>query len=358
MVAELVAANAATQATVSAIAADNASIKEDNASMKALLTQLIQMQVQSATHTAQKTEPKTETETETKTETETDTEMSTELQRMGVLQDSHESITHSHDLPVTAIFTELGNLNVLTYTDHQQHVGCDKRRTVDPFSLYLFYKDNDQSQVIERIEELFKEKQSSTAYKANTSTLIEELKTFSNPTQHTRMMIFLRALIFSRDTTTQTQTANMVKTYMATQNEGLEMLREHVLTHGSPPHVPGIDQLVALAGSLGAMRLDAMDNPKYFEKCLKNMFDMVIECNSRMRRCVYRTSTLKQPANSTRRRSLATVMQKQAQMRSVRGDSCAAYMATQHQKLTLTGLSSCCRWLLPIRDIKRPNERC
>ena len=41
MVAELVAANAATQATISAIAADNASIKEDNASMKALLTQLI-----------------------------------------------------------------------------------------------------------------------------------------------------------------------------------------------------------------------------------------------------------------------------------------------------------------------------
>ena len=26
-----------------------------------------------------------------------------------------------------------------------------------------------------------------------------------------------------------------------------------------------------------------MDNPKYFEQCMKNMFDMVIECNSRMR---------------------------------------------------------------------------
>ena len=64
------------------------------------------------------------------------------------------------------------------------------------FSLYLFYKDNDQGQVIERIEDLFKEKQSSTAYKASTSPLVEELNTFSNPTQHTRMMIFLRALIF------------------------------------------------------------------------------------------------------------------------------------------------------------------
>ena len=41
MIAELVAANAATQATVSAIAADNASFKDDNATMKAMLTQLI-----------------------------------------------------------------------------------------------------------------------------------------------------------------------------------------------------------------------------------------------------------------------------------------------------------------------------
>ena len=65
-VAELVAANAATQATVSAIAADNAS-------MKALLTQLIQMQVQAPTDTAY-TKLKTETETETETDTKTETE--------------------------------------------------------------------------------------------------------------------------------------------------------------------------------------------------------------------------------------------------------------------------------------------
>ena len=53
--------------------------------------------------------------------------MFTELQRMGVLQDSHESITHSHDLPVTANFTELENINVLTYTDHHQHADSDRR---------------------------------------------------------------------------------------------------------------------------------------------------------------------------------------------------------------------------------------
>ena len=77
-IAELVAANAATQATVSAIVADNATLKDDNATMKAMLTQLIQMQAQSATITAQKTELKPETETEPKTTTETETETETE----------------------------------------------------------------------------------------------------------------------------------------------------------------------------------------------------------------------------------------------------------------------------------------
>ena len=96
-------------------------------------------------------------------------------------------------------------------------------------------------------------------------------------------MIFLRALIFSADTTTQAQTANMVKTYMATENEDLEALRKHVHTHGSPPHVQGIQQLVHITGSPGAARLSAIDNPTYFEQCMKNMFDMVIEVNSRMR---------------------------------------------------------------------------
>ena len=100
-------------------------------------------------------------------------------------------------------------------------------------------------------------------------------------------MVFLRALIFSTDTTTQAQTANMVKTYnvMATKNEDLEALREHVLTRGSPPHVHGIQQPVTITGSPGATRINAMDNPKYFkfEQCMKTfMFDMVIECNSRM----------------------------------------------------------------------------
>ena len=70
---------------------------------------------------------------------------------------------------------------------------------------------------------------------------------------------------------------------MATRNEDLEALRAHVMTHGSPPHVRGMEQLVNITGSPGATRLNAMDNPKYFEQCAKNMFEMVIECNSRLR---------------------------------------------------------------------------
>jgi len=148
---ELFAANAATQATVAAIA-------DDNWSIKAMLTQLLQMQSQ-PTETENTEQPKLKTETETKTETDTETEPkrklntenTTELLHMGVLQD-RKQITHSHDLPMTALFTEIENSNVLMrYTDHCQYCDSDQRRTVDPFSLYIYYKNNDQGKVIDRI---------------------------------------------------------------------------------------------------------------------------------------------------------------------------------------------------------------
>ena len=139
---ELIAANAATQATMAAMAADNENIK-------ALLSQLVQLQAKqtgnskTATETdtenraTQKTEPKTKlktepkTEPQTETETETDTELLTELQSMGVLLHSTQTETYSHDLPVTAPFTEIENANVLNYTDYLQHSDTDQRRTVD-----------------------------------------------------------------------------------------------------------------------------------------------------------------------------------------------------------------------------------
>ena len=88
---ELFAANAATQATVAAIA-------DNNWSIKAMLTQLLQMQshpTETATETENTEQPKLKTETETKTETDTETEPkrklktdnTTELLHMGVLQD-------------------------------------------------------------------------------------------------------------------------------------------------------------------------------------------------------------------------------------------------------------------------------
>ena len=290
---ELIAANAATQATMAAMAADNENIK-------ALLSQLVQLQAKqtgnskTATETdtenraTQKTEPKTKlktepkTEPQTETETETDTELLTELQSMGVLLHSTQTETYSHDLPVTAPFTEIENANVLNYTDYLQHSDTDQRRTVDFFSLYLHFKANDQGNVIERMEKLHTHSASSTAYKAYTNTLLEELRNFSNPTQHTRLMIFLRALIFSSDITTQQATANMVKVYCATKNADIQALQDHVTRHGSPPYVPGIEAMAKIGGSPGMERLSAMGNPKYFERCLKNMFDMVVECNSRI----------------------------------------------------------------------------
>ena len=61
-------------------------------------------------------EPTTEPKTEPKTDqtTEQNTEQYTELIRMGVLQNSDSTVTHSYDLPVTALFTELEKLRERT----------------------------------------------------------------------------------------------------------------------------------------------------------------------------------------------------------------------------------------------------
>ena len=202
---ELIAAHAATQETMAETQATMAALAAENTSIKALLTQLVQLQTKEHSendkneptktdHSKPTTEPTTEPITDQ--HTDLNTELSTEMKRMGVLPHSSSTVTNSHDLPVTALITELENENVLHYTDFLQHCDTDQRRTVDPFSLYRYYKANDQGDVLEKIETLFKENTSATAYKAATKTLLEELKNFSNPAEHTRIMVFVRALFF------------------------------------------------------------------------------------------------------------------------------------------------------------------
>ena len=106
---------------------------------------------------------------------------------MGVIPDSDDTVLYCHDLPETALFTEIENTNALLYTDYLQNGpgDTDQRRTVDLFSLYLYYKANDQgcTCVLTSIENLVLQKSSANAYKlkASTKTLIEELSKFSNP---------------------------------------------------------------------------------------------------------------------------------------------------------------------------------
>ena len=73
---------------------------------------------------------------------------------MGVIPDSDDTVLYCHDLPETALFTEIENTNALLYTDYLQNCNTDQRRTVDLFSLYLYYKANDQGCVLTRIENL------------------------------------------------------------------------------------------------------------------------------------------------------------------------------------------------------------
>ena len=142
-------------------------------------------------------------DTEPNTE-QTDTE-ATQQQNKAVLQRSATAMAHGHQAPIAAIFTELENSNVISYTVHTafaQDSNTNQRRTTNQVSLYLWYKETDQGGVIIQIEDFHTEQLSSTAYKARAATLLEAP---TNVSEHTRIMVFLHALMFSEDATTQTQ---------------------------------------------------------------------------------------------------------------------------------------------------------
>ena len=69
---------------------------------------------------------------------------------------------------------------------------------------------------------------------------------------------------------------------MATTTADLGLLQEHVVRHGAPLCVPDSDIMTTIAGSPGLSRLCAVENPKYYERCLGNLFQMGIECSSRI----------------------------------------------------------------------------
>ena len=62
----------------------------------------------------------------------------------------------------------------------------------------------------------------------------------------------------------------------------MQSLQDHISRHGSSPHVEGIDAMGTILDSPGMarVRLSAVDSPKDFERCLRNLVDIVIECNS------------------------------------------------------------------------------
>ena len=172
---------------------------------------------------------------------------------------------------------------VLSYTDFHQFSNSGQRRTVDHYLLYLWCKDYDQGHMIQQIEQLYTENLTATAYKARMVSILAGLHDFSNPTRHTRHMLILRALFFSTDPTTQTRSARMLKAYLATPNAQLSALRDHVVKHGSPPAVEGMDSMVGTTDTPGLNRLEVTVNPVHYEACLKNVFDIVIEVNARAR---------------------------------------------------------------------------
>jgi len=269
-----------------------------NAVTQDLLTQLIQLQMQQSTEKPNKrTDTETETDTETKTETnrkpntapntETDRKQNstaelTALERKGVIHRPEKPTAHGTHVPKTSLFIELEHEFSLNYTDQRQYVNTGQRRTTDFFSLYVYCRNNDQGKVFTQLEGLHTEQLTSVAYKAQMEMIKESLKNFTNPTEHTRMMIILRALIFSDDDTTQARSAKMVKAYLATPDAAVKALNKHVMQQGSPPMVPGSDELHEINDMPGLQRLTCIGNPEYYRQCLATLYDMVVECNARI----------------------------------------------------------------------------
>lgn len=133
------------------------------------------------------------------------------------------------------------------------------------------------------MEQLHTEQLTATAYKARVTAIYTGLHNFSDPTEHTRHMLILRALTFSTDPTTQSRTAKMLKACMATPHDQVNGLREHVRQHGTPPAVSGVEDMASIAGSPGVERLGTIEGPSIYEACLKNLFNMIIEVNARAR---------------------------------------------------------------------------
>ena len=139
-------------------------------------------------------------------------------------------------------------------------------------------------------------------------------------------MVFLRALIYSSDKPTQQQTtASVIKTYMVTQNADLKDLQEHVIRHGSPPCVHNVDSMVTIANSPGLNRLCGIENPKYYGRCLENMFQMAIKCNLRISIQGLNTAAAELDHKKTK---LGNFSQKRKQTNNEHGHSCAVFMAT------------------------------
>ena len=133
----------------------------------------------------------------------------------------------------------------------------------------------------------------------------------------------------------------------------MQALQDHATRHGSPPYVPGIDDMAAIEKSPGMERLSATGNPKYFERRLRNMFDMVIECSSRI-------SVLSGTGHSGSRESLfghpGRLQLKR--WRSVHGHNCAVCMATLTRRQTMTGLSSWFGYAPITTATAKRSERC
>ena len=128
---------------------------------------------------------------------------------------------------------QLWSSSDLAITDLNAYSCKEKKYTIDHYTNFLWCKEHDQANAIEDLEQLHAENPAGAAFEARVSELLSRLAHISNPSEHTKLMLSLRAMNFSADITTNSISARVVRVYASAEPEEMTELFDYMELHGN-----------------------------------------------------------------------------------------------------------------------------
>ena len=147
----------------------------------------------------------------------------------------------------------------------------------------LWCKEHDQASAIEDLEQMHAANLADAAYEARTCELVElmsKLGHISSPSEHTKLMISLRAMHFSADVTTKSIAARVLRAYASAEPDEITWLFKYVELHGHTP--TPCEGVTSLRETPGMQRLNEERNPKFYTAALYDVHDLTVKCLPRV----------------------------------------------------------------------------